>query len=480
MYEIDGVDALDRVRVLERSTNTPRNETIQNTHTHTHTHTHRLDTLMTCKQVAGPQGWTLLTRKVRLGGAHVLFQVHIYKRFFFSYEFNRNTSITDASSPPATQPNSIPRDRQGAGASFAANVVGHYPWFAVYNLCETHLPEPVDLRARLARNALMGFAGALLSGLYAWFWGVCLLGCLDVSACRVCVAIVVVVVVVPHAILKSDSRSRPFKPTSPPPKTHTHTHSELRVGRALQQPDGGEGLQAGQRRRALLSPGKYRPFTLCDTDGRTDGQTRICPPPLKLAFFSHTQTTQRIIATDGIRGLLGRGLGVRLFANGLQVSSQSLSQSVISLSLSVCVVDQLGGGAVHNAGVPPSGLPPRIHTSNPPTKPPTGHDVRRRLEVLRRLHLPRAVPRAADPPRPLLQPLAPALLLFPHVRHPGRVSSSPRGGACVCGVHTFVKKNTSTSRWFGCGQSSQSVSQQVNQLIRASSAFSSNKAERKR
>lgn len=32
--------------------------------------------------------------------------------------------------------------------------------FAVYNLCETHLPEPTDMRARLARNALMGFAGA--------------------------------------------------------------------------------------------------------------------------------------------------------------------------------------------------------------------------------------------------------------------------------------------------------------------------------
>lgn len=50
--------------------------------------------------------------------------------------------------------------QKGAGASFAANVVGHFPWFVVYNLCETHLPEPADLRGRLIRNATMGFAGA--------------------------------------------------------------------------------------------------------------------------------------------------------------------------------------------------------------------------------------------------------------------------------------------------------------------------------
>lgn len=50
----------------------------------------RLDTLMTCKQVAGREGWTMLSRKFRRGGPQVLFH--------------------------------------GAGASFAANVVGHYPW----------------------------------------------------------------------------------------------------------------------------------------------------------------------------------------------------------------------------------------------------------------------------------------------------------------------------------------------------------------
>lgn len=50
--------------------------------------------------------------------------------------------------------------------------MGHFPWFVVYNLCETHLPEPADLRGRLIRNATMGFAGAF----GFWFWsslGVC-------------------------------------------------------------------------------------------------------------------------------------------------------------------------------------------------------------------------------------------------------------------------------------------------------------------
>ena len=34
---------------------------------------------MTCKQVAGAQGWSLLKRKVRRGGPQVLFQVRTLK-----------------------------------------------------------------------------------------------------------------------------------------------------------------------------------------------------------------------------------------------------------------------------------------------------------------------------------------------------------------------------------------------------------------
>lgn len=40
-------------------------------------------------------------------------------------------------------------------------------------------------------------------------------------------------------------------------KQPTTTHSELRLGRPVQQPDGGEGLQAGQLRRAVLPPGTH-------------------------------------------------------------------------------------------------------------------------------------------------------------------------------------------------------------------------------
>ena len=54
---------------------------------------HRLDTLIIHKQVEGRQGWKVLGQKLRCSGPCVLFQ--------------------------------------GANAAFAANLLGHYPWFAV-------------------------------------------------------------------------------------------------------------------------------------------------------------------------------------------------------------------------------------------------------------------------------------------------------------------------------------------------------------
>lgn len=106
---------------------------------------------MTCKQVAGAQGWSLLKRKVRRGGPQVLFQVRALNFYCFVGPLILKLLVALALHPS--------HRAQGAGASFAANVVGHFPWFAVYNLCDKHLPEPADMRGRLLRNATMGFAG---------------------------------------------------------------------------------------------------------------------------------------------------------------------------------------------------------------------------------------------------------------------------------------------------------------------------------
>ena len=138
-----------------------------------------LDTIIICQQVQGDAGWAGLYRKLVRKGPSVLFQ--------------------------------------GAGASFSANVVGHFPWFAIYNLCETHLPEPKDMRARLVRNAFMGFAASLAS---------------DVLS------------------------------------------NSLTVIKVCKQ--------------------------------------------ASVELLTYRQTTEQILAVDGVRGLLGRGLGLRLAANGLQ------------------------------------------------------------------------------------------------------------------------------------------------------------------
>ena len=138
-----------------------------------------LDTLVICQQVEGQKGWGLLYRKLRSKGVSSLFQ--------------------------------------GASASFAANILGHYPWFAVYNLCESTLTEPQDFKARLLRNAAMGFAASFASD--------------------------------------------------------------------------------------ILS----NSFTV----------VKVCKQA-SVELLTYRQTTQQILAVDGYRGLLGRGLTVRLLGNGLQ------------------------------------------------------------------------------------------------------------------------------------------------------------------
>lgn len=138
-----------------------------------------LDTIIICQQVQGDPGWSSLYRKLIRKGPSVLFQ--------------------------------------GAGASFSANVLGHFPWFAIYNLCESKLPEPSDMKSRLFRNAFIGFAASVASDILS---------------------------------------------------------NSLTVIKVCKQ--------------------------------------------ASVELLTYRQTTEQILATDGVKGLLGRGLGLRLMANGVQ------------------------------------------------------------------------------------------------------------------------------------------------------------------
>jgi len=138
-----------------------------------------LDTIIICQQVQGNPGWSSLYRKLVRKGPSVLFQ--------------------------------------GAGASFSANVLGHFPWFAIYNLCESKLPDPRDMKARLVRNAFIGFAASVVS---------------DVLS------------------------------------------NSLTVIKVCKQ--------------------------------------------ASVELLTYRQTTEQILAVGGVKGLLGRGLGLRLMANGFQ------------------------------------------------------------------------------------------------------------------------------------------------------------------
>jgi hypothetical protein len=51
----------------------------------------------------------------------------------------------------------------GALAAFAANLLGHYPWFATYNYLQENLPKTDDFKMKLCRNALIGFSSSAIS-----------------------------------------------------------------------------------------------------------------------------------------------------------------------------------------------------------------------------------------------------------------------------------------------------------------------------
>lgn len=51
----------------------------------------------------------------------------------------------------------------GAGATVAATFVGHYPWFAVYNVLNEKLPQQVTMPRKLARSAVIGFSASVAS-----------------------------------------------------------------------------------------------------------------------------------------------------------------------------------------------------------------------------------------------------------------------------------------------------------------------------
>ncbi|KAJ3214215.1 hypothetical protein HDU67_001967 [Dinochytrium kinnereticum] len=51
----------------------------------------------------------------------------------------------------------------GAGATAAATFVGHYPWFATYNVLSEYIPKQDRLELRLARSAVIGFSASFVS-----------------------------------------------------------------------------------------------------------------------------------------------------------------------------------------------------------------------------------------------------------------------------------------------------------------------------
>jgi hypothetical protein len=88
-----------------------------------------IDTLKTTMQVEGKGGLALLRNKMSNNGVKVLYN--------------------------------------GAGATFAATWVGHYPWFVTYNTLNSKLPEynpDTDRRAyKYGRSAIIGFSSSLIS-----------------------------------------------------------------------------------------------------------------------------------------------------------------------------------------------------------------------------------------------------------------------------------------------------------------------------
>lgn len=84
-----------------------------------------LDTLKTMLQVEGARGPSILAAKYRVGGLPVFYH--------------------------------------GAMATWAATLVGHYPWFLTYNMLNERLPQPEGRLQTLLRQACMGFLSSVVS-----------------------------------------------------------------------------------------------------------------------------------------------------------------------------------------------------------------------------------------------------------------------------------------------------------------------------
>eukprot|EP00959_Pyramimonas_sp_CCMP1952_P302781 6335083-Pyramimonas_sp.AAC.1 len=83
-----------------------------------------VDTFKTTLQVQGDAAFTMLKQKVAKGGIGVLYN--------------------------------------GAGANFAANWVGNYPWFVTFNFLQTKVPQ-AEGKMKLARNAAIGICSSAVS-----------------------------------------------------------------------------------------------------------------------------------------------------------------------------------------------------------------------------------------------------------------------------------------------------------------------------
>ena len=52
---------------------------------------------------------------------------------------------------------------QGSMAAAAATIVGHYPWFFVFNYLTDTLPKSNDFKLKLCRSAVIGFCSSAVS-----------------------------------------------------------------------------------------------------------------------------------------------------------------------------------------------------------------------------------------------------------------------------------------------------------------------------
>jgi len=84
-----------------------------------------IDAVKTILQVEGKPGFNILMQKIKTNGIRVLFH--------------------------------------GTAATFAANMVGHFPWFFTYNYLDHHLPKSTETLYKLGRSAVMGFTASVVS-----------------------------------------------------------------------------------------------------------------------------------------------------------------------------------------------------------------------------------------------------------------------------------------------------------------------------